>query len=350
MIKLAIVGTGNMARAHADNFGKIRGVKIVSCCDIKEETAANFAKNNAIPTYYTDLAEMLDKEKPDAVTNVTIDAAHAPTCIEIVKRKIHVLCEKPLATDAPEAKTMVDAAKKAGVINMVNLSYRNSSALQKAAQIIASGKLGPIRHVEASYYQSWLADEGFRNRIKETGNIPWRLCSGAGSMGVLGDLGVHIFDFATFAAGDLKNINCKLKTFDKGIGFTEKKEMKMDANDSFIATVEFRNGAIGTIQSSRWATGHSNSIMLEVCGMDGALRIDLDKSYTEYEVCISKKERAERIWKKVKAPQTPSMFQRFITSIKTGKNDQPDFERGWMVQKYLDSCKRSDQTESAVKV
>lgn len=349
MIKLAIVGTGNMAGAHAENFKKIKGVKIVSCCDIREEAAANFAEKHSIPSFYTDLKEMLDKEKPDAVTNVTIDAAHAPTCIEILKRKIHVLCEKPLATNAPEAKKMVDAAKKAGVINMVNLSYRNSSALQKAAQIISSGKLGPIRHVQASYYQSWLAADGFRKNLKE-GNIPWRLCTAAGSMGVLGDLGVHIFDFATFAAGDLKTIDCNLKTFDKGVGFIQKNGMKMDANDTFISTVEFQNGALGTIQSSRWATGHNNSIMLEVCGMDGALRIDLDKSYTEYEVCISKKERAERKWKKVKAPKTPNMFQRFITSIKTGKNDQPDFERGWMVQKYLDAALKSGTENKTVKI
>ena len=80
------------------------------------------------------------------------------------------------------------------------------------------------------------------------------------------------------------------------------------------------------------------------------VKIDLDKSYNEYEICMSKKERKEHIWKKVKAPQTPDMFHRFINSIKTGKNDQPDFERGYLVQKYLDASLESGTTNKTVEV
>ncbi len=72
--------------------------------------------------------------------------------------------------------------------------------------------------------------------------------------------------------------------------------------------------------------------------------------YGEYEICMSKKERQDRTWKTVKAPKTPDMFHRFITSIKTGKKDQPDFERGYLVQKYLDASLKSGTTNLTVKV
>ena len=80
--------------------------------------------------------------------------------------------------------------------------------------------------------------------------------------GVLGDLGVHIFDFASYPVGNIKKINCRLKTFkDKGEKIDE---YVLDANDSFISMVEFDNGAIGTINSTRFATGNVNRLELNI--------------------------------------------------------------------------------------
>jgi predicted dehydrogenase len=79
----------------------------------------------------------------DAVTNVTPDAAHYPTTMPLLAAGKHVLCEKPLATNAAHAEAMAEAAAvKAGVVNMVNLSYRNVPALQKAAQMVRDGAIG----------------------------------------------------------------------------------------------------------------------------------------------------------------------------------------------------------------
>ncbi len=349
MIRLCVLGTGGMANAHAREFLKIKGVKIVGCCDIRREAAAKFAETHGVPGVYTDLGEMLDREKPDAVTNVTIDAAHCPTSLEIIKRKIHVLCEKPLATNAGDAWKMVDAAKKAKVINMVNFSYRASSALQKVSQMVRNGAIGDLRHVEASYLQSWLSSSGWGVWHQKPGML-WRCCKKAGSKGDLGDIGVHIFDFMTFVCGDIAKLDCKLKTFDKGIGTDTVNGMKLDANDSFCAMVEFKNGALGTIHSSRWATGHANSLRLRVFGTKGAVCIDLDKSWGEYEICIGKKDVTAFKWKTVKAPKTPNIYNRFVKSIITGKNDQPDFATAAKVQEYLDGCFESDETGKTIKI
>ena len=200
MLRLAVLGTGSMAKYQMQNFKKIKGIKFTACCDVSGDASAKFAEEHQILNHYCDLKEMLAKEQIDAITNVTSDTAHYPTSMEIIRKKVHLLCEKPLATNARDAAKMADAAKKAGIINMINLTYRNAASLQKAAQIIAAGGIGDIRHIEMSYLQPWLATPSL-GAWRNNPALIWRLCSEAGSKGVLGDLGVHIFDFATFAAG-----------------------------------------------------------------------------------------------------------------------------------------------------
>ncbi len=157
MIKLAIVGTGGMAHSHAKAFSAIKGCKLVAACDVVRERAQAFADKHGIPEVYADVDEMLAQSKMDAVSVVTPDAAHAAISLKAIAQGKHVLCEKPLATHYGDAKEMADAARLAGVINIVNLSYRNASAIQKAHQLVQQGALGRIMHVEASYLQSWLS-------------------------------------------------------------------------------------------------------------------------------------------------------------------------------------------------
>ncbi len=349
MIKLAIIGTGGMAHAHARKFKEIKSCKIVAVCDIVKQRAAAFAKEFDLnpKTVFTDIAEMFDSVAIDAVTNVTSDAYHAPISLKCIAAGKHILCEKPLATNHADARKMTAAAQRKGVINMVNLSYRDSSAIQKAHQLVAQGTIGRIMHFDASYLQSWLSSKCWGDWKTEEQWL-WRLSSKHGSKGVLGDVGVHILDFATFAAGDAERVNCRLKTFEKAprnrIG-----KYKLDANDSAIITLELAGGALGTVHTTRWATGYKNCLQLRIFGEKGALRIDLDKSYTELEICKGR-DIDKAAWKIVKCPKTPNIYQRFISSIKTGRNDQPDFKRGAQVQKMLDACFKSDQTGKTVKL
>ncbi len=347
MIKVAIVGTGGMANGHANSFKAIRGCKLVACCDIIPKSSKAFAEKHGIPHAFSDLDEMLRSVEIDAVSVVTPDGAHKPVSLACIKAGKHILCEKPLALNYKDAKRMADAAKKKGVINMVNFSYRNSSAIQKAAKMVQGGQLGRILHFEASYLQSWLTSNAW-GEWRTSPQWLWRLSSKHHSKGVLGDVGVHIVDFAGFPLGDFASVNCKLKTFKKAprdkIG-----EYPLDANDSAVMTVETKDGAIGTIHTTRWATGHANSLYLRIHGEKGAIFIDLDKSYTELQICRGK-DVDKNGWKTLKCGKTPSMYQRFITSIKTGKNDAPDFARGAAVQKVLDKCFESDAKGKTVKL
>ena len=334
MIRLGIIGTGGMANGHANEFRKIKGVVLAACCDVVAERAAAFAEKHAIPAVYSDYRRMLAEERLDAVTNVTVDAAHAEVALAVIGRGLAVLSEKPLATTLADARRMAQAARKARVVNMVNFSYRNSSGLQQAARLTRAGQLGRIMHVESSYLQSWLVSKAWGD-WRASPAWGWRLSTRHGSAGVLGDLGCHIYDMTTLLCGDIASIDCRLKTFDKGVRGNRLGEYVLDANDSFVSTVEFANGAIGTVHSSRWATGHCNSLRVRVCGDRGAIEVDLDRDWNGYRICLGRKALNTFAWKDVKCPPTPNIYQRFIRAIRTGRGDGNDFANGAKIQAYL---------------
>jgi len=345
MIKIALIGTGGMAHAHANHFKQIRGVRLHAACDVDEKRVADFADKFGIAERYTSVKQLLAKSGCDAVANVTPDAFHAEISLAAIRAGKHVLCEKPLATNAEDALKMARAAKRKGVINMVNFSYRNSSALQAAAELAAKGKLGEIRHVQAHYYQSWLSSRVWGD-WRTTPAWLWRLSSAHGSKGVLGDVGVHILDMAGFPAGRIDSVHCVLRTFAKAEGHRIG-DYVLDANDSAVMTVTYANGALGSVSATRYATGHKNSLFLSVHGTEGALRIDLDASYTRLETCLGE-DRHQATWTARECKATPNIYQRFIRSIQKGVNDQPDFARGAEIQQVLDACYVSDSKDKTV--
>jgi predicted dehydrogenase len=334
MIRLGVIGTGGMANAQANEFRKIKGVKLTACCDIVADRAKAFAEKFGIPAAYTCYTEMLAKEKLDGVTNVTIDAVHAEVALAVIRKGIAILSEKPLATTLADARKMAAAAKRAGVVNMVNFSYRNSCGLQQAAREMRAGKIGRVLHVESSYLQSWLVGAHWGNWRSSPG-MTWRLSTRHGSAGVLGDLGCHIYDMTCLLCGDIASIDCRLKTFDKGVPGNRLGEYVLDANDSFVSTVVFRNGALGTVHSSRWATGHMNSLRVRVFGDKGAIEVDLDRAWDEYRICFGTQSINSATWESVKCRPTPSNYERFIRAIRTRKSDENNFANGAKIQAYL---------------
>lgn len=331
-----------MGNTHAKQFSRIEGVKIVACCDISEQRRKAFAEKWNVPAGYEDYHMMLEREGLDGVANVTPDAMHAPISIAVIEKGIPVLCEKPLATNLNEAKQMFEAATKCKVINMVNFSYRMSSGLQAAAKVIRQGKIGNIRHVESSYLQSWLVSREWGD-WREKDNLLWRLSTKHGSTGTLGDIGVHIYDSTSLLCGDFARIHCKLKSFEKEVSGNRIGEYLLDANDSFVSTVVFKNGALGTITGSRWAVGHNNSLRARVYGDRGAIEVNLDTSFEEYRICVGRQNVDKSAWKTVKCTPAMNNFERFVKAIKTGKNDSSDFANGVKIQAYLDCSFESDR-------
>lgn len=341
MIKLGLIGTGGIAKMHIHRLKVLSRFRIVAVADVDLVKARQFAHEHGIPAAYATQRELLDKEAVDAVINITPDTWHAPLTLEALAAGKHVLCEKPLALNARDARRMADAAERAGLVNLVNFTYRNSAALQGMSKVVQRGDIGRPIHFEARYLQSWLSSRVWGDWRKEPRYL-WRLATKHGSKGVLGDVGVHILDFVSLPLGRYAAISCRLKNFAKAPD-NRMGDYTLDANDSAVMYAEMENGALGVIHTTRWATGHTNSLSLSIHGDEGAVRIDLDKDPSRMEVCKGKNVHTVQ-WRSVRCAKVPIIHERFLRQIRTGKPQQPDFRQGAAIQQVLDLCFRSDRT------
>lgn len=345
-IRLLILGTGGMANNHAEAFKAIDGVEVVAGVDTRPVQLEAFCDKHQIEHRFATLDEAIAWGEFDAATNVTPDSAHYATTMALLKAGKHVLCEKPLSTDYAKAKEMADAAKAAGVVNMVNLSYRNGAALQRAAEMVAKGMIGPVRHFEAQYLQSWLTQAAWGDWRTEPQWL-WRLSSKHGSKGVLGDVGIHILDYATFIAGSFPvSISGRLKTFEKAEG-NRIGEYDLDVNDSFVSHVELANGAMGTVTATRFASGHHNDLKLSIYGDGGGLEVRYIQNESKLLACLGAQDMATQTWREIETPAVKNVYRVFIEAIQ-GKGPMiPDFARGAALQYLLDAAEESDRQKGA---
>ena len=338
--RLLILGTGSIAAKHAAEFTALADCEIVAAADTVPDRAASYAAKFGIGHSFGDLDAALAWGGFDAAVNATPDPVHFPTTMKLLAAGKHVLCEKPLAVNHTDAFVMADAAERAGVMNMVNLTYRNSRALQAARAMIAGGEIGAVRHVEASYLQSWLTAAHWGDWRTDERWL-WRLSSAHGSGGVLGDVGIHIVDFTTYGVGhDMVEVSARLKVFDKAPGGRIGPYL-MDVNDSVTMNVGFANGALGVVHMSRLATGHANDLNLTIHGASGAVRIWSDSGDSTLDVCVGSDIQTQT-WRRVTCAAVPGNAARFVAALRSGVNGEPDFRRAAEMQRILDLCVESD--------
>jgi predicted dehydrogenase len=212
---------------------------------------------------------MLENEQVQLFDNGGPNDTHAEPCIKAAEAGKHVLCEKPLARTAEEAKQMLDAVEKHGVKNMVAFNYRFVPAIRLIRNLIDQGALGQIYHFRAVYLQEWIMPHYGTPMI-------WRLDKDVAGSGALGDLGAHIIDLAHYLVGGIKGVSALTKTFIKNRPNNgQMAEVKVD--DAFVAAVEFENGAIGTLESTRFAGGRKNYNCFEINGEKGSIFFNLER-------------------------------------------------------------------------
>ncbi len=336
-----------MANMHAQHFRAISGCRLVAACDIDIPRCREFATRHEIPEVHPNLPSLLKNSGCDAISIVTPDSSHKALAIESLRAGKHVLCEKPLALNARDAEEMLTAAQAAGVVHMVNFSYRGWPCIEMAAGLVRRGDLGEIRHVEASYLQSWLVSRQWGD-WRDSPAWLWRLSTKHGSRGVLGDIGVHIVDYASYPVGSIREVSCRLKTFSKAPGNRIGK-YRLDANDSAVLSVEFADGALGVIHTTRWMGGHANRLALKISGTEGSLAMDSDLGTDTIRVCRGR-DLHRGHWREMRCKPTPNIYRRFVTAIRTGQPGAPDFARGAEVQRVLDACFESDSRREPVRL
>ena len=233
--------------------------------DAVEAAAARYGYEKA----YTDWRDLIADDEVQVFDNGGPNNAHAEPSIAAAKAGKHILCEKPLARTAEEAKDMLDAVEKAGVKHMVSYNYRFVPAIVQARDLIASGALGRIFHFRAVYLQDWIIDPEFP--------MTWRFTKEVAGSGSLGDLASHIIDIGRFLVGEPTKVMGMTKTFIDERPDGEGGRAKVDVDDAVTALMEFENGAMGTIEATRFANGHRNGNMWEINAENGSIKFNLER-------------------------------------------------------------------------
>lgn len=346
MVRILLVGAGAMAERHALSFNAMPGVTVAAGVDPNAARLAAFCERFAVPHGFSDLDEAITWGGFDAVSNVTPDNMHHPTTMRLVKTMKPIFCEKPLAPTYALAMEMTEEVERRGLVNMVNLRYRGLPVIQKARALVADGVLGEIRHIDAAYLQSWLIGEHWGDWRSEERWL-WRLSSEHGSKGVLGDVGIHIIDLASFVAGQFPaSIHCRLKSFAKAEG-DRIGAYRLDANDSFVLSVAFDGGALGLIHASRWMAGYANAQKLAVYGSRGALEILFETEVSSLRLCAGEDVHTQ-IWRDVECPPAPLLYEAFIEAVRTGAHAEPSFRRATELQRVIDLCFATNESGLAV--
>jgi predicted dehydrogenase len=277
-IGVGMLGYAFMGKAHSNAYKKMPYMmyppvaipKLIAVAGRNEEAVKEAALRYGYEGYYTDWREMLKNDRIQLFDNGGPNDAHADPCIEAARLGKHILCEKPLARSAKEAATMLEAVTRAGVKHAVAFNYRFVPAIRQAKELIDSGALGQIYHFRAVYLQEWIMPHYGTPHI-------WRLDKSVAGSGALGDLGAHIIDLGRFLVGEYRNVSAMTRTFIPERPGADGKMVKVDVDDAFVAAVEFENGAIGTVEATRFAGGHKNSNCFEVNGEKGSIRFNLER-------------------------------------------------------------------------
>jgi predicted dehydrogenase len=277
-VGVGMLGYAFMGKAHSNAYKKIPYMmypppaipKLIAIAGRNEEAAKEAVKRYGYETYYTDWRKMLEDDRIQLFDNGGPNDMHAEPSIAAAQAGKHVFCEKPLARTAEEGKSMLDAVTEAGVKNMVAFNYRFVPAIRLAYELIKSGKLGKIYHFRAVYLQEWIMPHYSTPMI-------WRTDKKTAGSGAIGDLGSHIIDLSRHLVSEVKSIGAITKTFIPERPGPDGKPLKVDVDDAFASVVEFENGAIGTLECSRFAGGNKNGEHLEINGEKGSIRFNMER-------------------------------------------------------------------------
>ncbi|WP_116133432.1 Gfo/Idh/MocA family protein [Tropicimonas sp. IMCC34043] len=147
MIRVGIIGASFARDAYLPAFRHIAGAKVVALASGRIASAKAAAEPHGIGAVYDDWQRMLDEQKPDLVCIATPTNLHLPMTLAAIAAGAHVLCEKPTAMTADEARAMLDAAEGAGRVHMIDHELRFNPNRARISAMIAEGDLGEIRHV-----------------------------------------------------------------------------------------------------------------------------------------------------------------------------------------------------------
>jgi len=283
-IGVGMIGYGFMGKAHTTAFRKLptlyssEAVPVLKgICGRTSDKVREVAEKFGYEYSTTEWGKLIKDPEIQIIDNCGPDRIHQEPCIAALESGKHTLVEKPMAMNLKEALQMYEPANKAqqkGVKHMVCFNYRFAPAILLAKRLINEGWLGKIYHFRANFLQDRLVDPDYP--------LTWRLRKATSSSGTHGDLNSHSVDMARFLVGEVSRVCAWTKIFikerplpDTMLKQGQKVKGKVDVPDVACVWLEFENGAMGSLEASRFNTGCKGAWRIEIHGSKGAVMFNL---------------------------------------------------------------------------
>lgn len=335
MIKVGIIGTG-IGRHHARGYRNCADVEIKAFCDVDIDRARACAEEFGAKDVYTDYEKLLADDEIQAVSVCTPNSLHAPMTIAAFEAGKHVICEKPISTNASDAERMVEAGKKSGKIFMMAFNNRFRGDTQALKKCIEQGDLGEIYYAKTG----WL-------RRKGTPRLgTWFTQKELAGGGPLIDLGVHVLDLALWLMGNPKPVYVLGSTYAKfGPELAKQHNKIYDVEDLAAAMVKLENGATVMLEASWHSHVEHEKIYTQLIGTKGGAEFDPLRIYTD----VNGQSADIRLQHPNQSGHEMEIVH-FIECIRENKTPIATGEHGLHVQYVLDALYKSARTGKGVEI
>ena len=263
-----LLGYGFMGKAHSNALHTIPYIfwpsyvrpELVSIAGRSQAGVAEAATRYGYASYTTDWHDLVEDERVVVFDNVATDAAHVEPTLAAIGRGKHVICEKPLASNAADALRLYEAATRAGVKHLVCFNYRFFPAVRLAWELVHAGELGELYQARFRYSQQWRTDP--------SAPLP-------SSAGVLGIIGCHAVDQARFLCGEITSVQAVISN-----PVTTSARLyqgcPVDQDDAVAIVARLESGLVATIDASLVSPGRRNHLAWELNGSRGSLAWNLE--------------------------------------------------------------------------
>lgn len=340
-VNVGVVGLG-MGRAHLRGYQSAHA-NILAICDINLDRLQAAQKEFNVPNAFQDFDEMLAMDELEAVSIALPNKLHEPFTVKALRAGKHVLCEKPMAMSAREARHMVRTMEQTGRVLMMHFNNRFRPQARALKDFIDKGLLGNIYYVRTVWNR--------RLGVPRPGT--WFTQKEQSGGGPLIDLGVHRLDLALWLLGSPNVVTVSGTLHDELMrDYCRRIGAKADVEDFAAALIRTDSGAVIALEASwiSFTKKREDNYTLVLGSKGGAIDGNVGEGY-EFGLTLFRDIEGRRTETVVTDfPPTENPQQHFVNCILKGEQPLATAYDGWTVMKVLDAIYKSAQLGREVKV
>lgn len=249
--RFALIGCSNIAKKHAESLKRIPEAQLVAACDLNLSRAEALGKQYGVP-FYTNYNEMIEVHPIDVLIVLTPTGDHADRVLDLTKYRKHIVVEKPIALRLEDADAMIRACDEAGVMLFVVKQNRYNKPIQALHRALRAGRFGKL--VLGTVRVRWCRTQDYYNEA------PWR-GTWAADGGVLTNQASHHIDMLEWMMGEVDHVSAMIST----------RLANIEAEDTAVANLRFRNGALGIIEATTATRPKDLEGSVSILGEKGAV-------------------------------------------------------------------------------